>query len=229
MSTSVNLCEITAIFLVFSITDHYYNWGQGKFMNDKFYDLNSAKQDKMINAALHLFAINGYRHASTDDIIKEAGISKGLLFHYFESKAGLYSFLIQYSVRFLLFEYDRCIGEERQYFEFYEKLENAKLNVIRNYPYMYSFMEKCITETIELDEAGLTALNKYKDDMAAYGHGIVYPKLKDGITMYQVDVMLNYTIEGITASHMRESSPDIDALSKQVAEYIALIKKMTIK
>lgn len=199
-------------------------------MNDKFYDLNSAKQDKMINAALHLFAVNGYKHASTDDIIKEAGISKGLLFHYFESKAGLYAFLIQYSVRYLLFEYDRVIGDETEYFAFYEKLETAKLNVIRNYPYMYSFVEKSLSDaTVDIEENGLEAINKYKHDMAAYGRGIVYPDLKEGVDMTHVDVMLNYTIEGITESHLSSPSPDIDALSAQISEYIAIIKKLSVK
>ena len=55
----------------------------GKSMNEKFFDLKKEKQDRMINASLKLFAINGYKHASTDDIVNEAGISKGLLFHYF--------------------------------------------------------------------------------------------------------------------------------------------------
>ena len=55
-------------------------------MNEKFFDLKKEKQDRMINAALKVFALNGYRHASTDDIVREAAISKGLLFHYFENK-----------------------------------------------------------------------------------------------------------------------------------------------
>ena len=54
-------------------------------MNEKFFDLKKEKQDRMINAALKVFALNGYRHASTDDIVREAAISKGLLFHYFET------------------------------------------------------------------------------------------------------------------------------------------------
>ena len=37
-------------------------------MNEKFFDLKKEKQDRMINAALKVFALNGYRHASTDDI-----------------------------------------------------------------------------------------------------------------------------------------------------------------
>ena len=55
-------------------------------MNEKFFDLKKEKQDRMINAALKVFALHGYRHACTDDIVKEAAISKGLLFHYFGSK-----------------------------------------------------------------------------------------------------------------------------------------------
>ena len=62
-------------------------------MNEKFFDLNREKQDRMINAALRVFAKNGYRHASTDVIVREAGISKGLLFHYFTNKIGLFSLI----------------------------------------------------------------------------------------------------------------------------------------
>ncbi len=47
-----------------------------KLMNEKFFDLKKEKQDRMVNAALKVFAIHGYGHASTDDIVKEAGISK---------------------------------------------------------------------------------------------------------------------------------------------------------
>ena len=56
-------------------------------MNEKFYDLKKEKQDRMINAGLRIFALNGYHHASTDEIVKEAKISKGLLFHYKPTKA----------------------------------------------------------------------------------------------------------------------------------------------
>ena len=45
-------------------------------MNDKFFDLKQEKQDRMINASLKIFSRGGYRHASTDEIVKEAGISK---------------------------------------------------------------------------------------------------------------------------------------------------------
>ena len=58
-------------------------------MNEKFFDLKKEKQDRMINASLKVFAEGGYAHASTDDIVREASVSKGLLFHYFGSKLSL--------------------------------------------------------------------------------------------------------------------------------------------
>ena len=80
-------------------------------MNSKFFDLNKKKQDRMINAALKVFALNGYRHASTDEIVKEAMISKGLLFHYFTNKIGLYLFIYDYSVRFMSLELNSFVSK----------------------------------------------------------------------------------------------------------------------
>ena len=65
------------------------NKRQGKgeaALNEKFWDLNKIKQRSMIGGALKVFARDGFRHASTDEIVLEAGISKGLLFHYFYNK-----------------------------------------------------------------------------------------------------------------------------------------------
>ena len=73
-------------------------------MNSRFFELKKEKQDRMINAALKVFGMNGYRHAGTDEIVREAAVSKGLLFHYFENKIGAYTFSYDYSVRYLSME-----------------------------------------------------------------------------------------------------------------------------
>ena len=92
-------------------------------MNEKFFDLKKEKQDRMINAALKVFAMNGYGHASTDEIVREAGISKGLLFHYFISKLGLYAFVYDYSVRYLLLELTTGVNrEETDFFKLVDQI-----------------------------------------------------------------------------------------------------------
>ena len=39
-------------------------------MNHKFFDVSKEKQDRIINAALLVFAQNGYRHAGTDEVVR---------------------------------------------------------------------------------------------------------------------------------------------------------------
>ena len=78
----------------------------------------------MINAALKIFAENGFRRASTDEMVKEAGISKGLLFHYFISKTGLYQFVFDYSVKYLTMEMTSAVNtQETHYFRIRRQME----------------------------------------------------------------------------------------------------------
>ncbi|MHA1984599.1 MAG: TetR/AcrR family transcriptional regulator [Candidatus Hodarchaeales archaeon] len=54
------------------------------------------KKERIITAGIKEFAEKGYALASTNRICQNAGISKGLLFHYFETKKQFYSYLGKY-------------------------------------------------------------------------------------------------------------------------------------
>ncbi len=49
------------------------------------------KKKLLLDVALEHFAAFGYEKASTNQMIRQAGISKGILFHYFSSKKQLYA------------------------------------------------------------------------------------------------------------------------------------------
>jgi len=199
-------------------------------MRESFFDLKSEKQDRMINASLHMFAVNGYKHASTDDIVREAGISKGLLFHYFDSKAGLYAFLLDYSVRYLLFEYNRYIENETDFFEYHLKLESAKLNVLRNYPYMYGFIDGAMNESqVSIRQISEEDLKRYTDTLDNYRNRLVIPKLKEGVTVEHIRNLIDFTIKGLTEAQLESGNPSADKLYEQVAEYISLIRNVTVE
>lgn len=51
-------------------------------------------KEKILKAALKLFAENGYHKTSISQIAKEAGVSKGLTYNYFNSKEELLLFII---------------------------------------------------------------------------------------------------------------------------------------
>ena len=116
-------------------------------MNEKFFDLKKEKQDRMINAALKAFAVNGYKRASTDEIVKDAGISKGLLFHYFDTKLGLYEFVYDYSVRYIVMEMSAAISQkETDFYALYEQKEMCKIQALKNYPYMQQMINRSMQE-----------------------------------------------------------------------------------
>lgn len=54
------------------------------------------KKEQILNAALELFANQGYAATSTSRIAKFAGVSEGLIFRHFESKEGLLQAILDY-------------------------------------------------------------------------------------------------------------------------------------
>ncbi len=61
----------------------------------RFVMLRESSMERIENAALELFAHNGYGHTSISQIAKVAGISKGLMYNYYESKGALLQALLK--------------------------------------------------------------------------------------------------------------------------------------
>lgn len=70
-------------------------------MYSAFEKLSEEKRLLIINVCVQEFAQNGYEKTSTDIITTKAGISKGILFHYFKNKKNLYLYIVDYVVKFL--------------------------------------------------------------------------------------------------------------------------------
>lgn len=61
---------------------------------ETFFNLDEKKRKKIFEVALKEFAINDYNSASINNIVKEAGISKGSMYQYFNNKKDLYLYLL---------------------------------------------------------------------------------------------------------------------------------------
>ena len=197
-------------------------------MNSKFFDLKKEKQDRMINAALKIFALRGYRHASTDDIVREAAISKGLLFHYFESKLGVYSFIYEYSVRYMILELRTAVDpEEKDLFEVMKQIERARLKAVRGYPYMQQFLNRSMSE--DVSEA-LLAIEEKRGSMeeasaAIYGQ-VDYSQLPPQIDGEKLQKMLDFTVKGLMAERFQDASFQPEMLYEEVCDYLDMMKKI---
>ncbi len=198
-------------------------------MNGKFFDLRKEKQDRMINAALKVFALNGYRHASTDEIVHEASISKGLLFHYFGSKLGLYTFIYDYSVRYLSLELKAAVNKnETDPFEIMKAMEQAKFQALRGYPYMQQFITKSMNEDVSeallaIEDMRNTVIETYENiqqkmDFSRFPKGVDGPK---------VIKMLDFTIKGLMSERFFDASFHPDMLLEEIVTYVDTVKKLT--
>ena len=200
-------------------------------MNSKFFDLAKEKQDRMINAALKIFAKNGYKGASTDEIVKEAGISKGLLFHYFVSKLGVYTFIFDYSTKYMTLELTTSVDkEESDFFEIYKQIESAKMHALKNYPYMQEFLYSTVYE--DVSEALLAIEDKKTALTEVYGD--LYSRMNTEVFGAEVDTeklrkMIDLTMKGLMEEHFREGSFQPEMLFKEEADYLDMMRSLTLK
>ncbi|MFV0396085.1 MAG: TetR/AcrR family transcriptional regulator [Coprobacillaceae bacterium] len=105
-----------------------------------FSNLEEERKITILNSALKEFSIKGYDKASTNVIAKEAGISKGLMFHYVGSKQELFLFVYDYFNTLLEHEYYAKMDMSTK--DIFERLRQSyllQLNLIRKYPWIFDF------------------------------------------------------------------------------------------
>ena len=108
----------------------------------KFMDLDAEKRERILNAAMKEF-LNGFKKASTDNIVREAGISKGLLFHYFGTKENLYNFLVGYAIDIAKAEFLDLINiNQPDILDSIWQLTLLKQDLSNRYPTIFDFMTR---------------------------------------------------------------------------------------
>ena len=116
-------------------------------MYSKFLNVDLEKQERIINAASKEFAQKGYDNASTNEIVKEAGISKGLLFHYFNNKKGLYLFIFDYLQEMFREKiYENINWNEKDLFIRYREIGLLKFELIKSHPETVNFIKVAYLE-----------------------------------------------------------------------------------
>ena len=166
----------------------------------KFLSLPDEKRERIIKAAMKEF-LSGYKKASTDNIVREAGISKGLLFHYFGTKENLYTFLIDYSIDIGKREYFDLINVlQPDILESLWQLSLLKRDLFSRYPDIFDFMTSSFVDTSAKNEATLTNLRKFNELQAdimsrVYKHADM-SLFRDDIDPQITIQIINWTLQG---------------------------------
>ena len=165
-------------------------------MNEKFYDLSKEKQDRMLNGGIQVFAQAGYRHASTDEMVKATGVSKGLWFHYFDNKKGLYHYVCSYGIRYALLEISMKIDDGIvDYFDLKKKLEEVKISLVDKYPYLPLLLTSIMDESDE--EVDVSELSSVAGGKKCNNFDICEKKINI-YKYYTISVIQEKTMENMT-------------------------------
>jgi len=70
-------------------------------------------KDRILNAAIEVFAAKGYHGTVVDDIVTVSGTSKGAFYHYFPSKQGIFLTLMDEMASTVEQAVEAVIGSER--------------------------------------------------------------------------------------------------------------------
>ena len=199
-------------------------------MKEKFLELKKERQDRMINAALKVFSEYGYYHASTDEIVKNAEISKGLLFHYFGSKIGIYAFLYDYATRFVTLELTANVEKnENGYFELYHQILSAKVAAMSQYPYIFLYLNKADEEKHPEAVAEISERReKYQRIMEALRERADITQFAPFVDYNKVGEILDFTINGLMVKRIKSASFRSDLFLQEAEEYIDMIKAMSL-
>ena len=195
-------------------------------MNEKFFEIKNEKQERILNAAIKVFALNGYRKASTDVIVTEAGISKGLLFHYFTNKLSLYEYIIDYSIKYMNFEFTTSVSKyEKDFFELQMMMEQAKIRVMKIYPYMQQFLASLKYET-DAKAKAVIGENAYALESM---FNVIYKqadtsKFEEYVVVQKVVDMIRWMSNGYLREHLVEGDTDVDVLVSEFSKYLKMLR-----
>ncbi len=195
-------------------------------MFSKFQNIEQEKQDRILNAAMKIFAQKGFEHASTNDIVKEASISKGLLFHYFKNKRQLFLFVYDHCLDQMMNEFFLVAFDELDLFDRLREVGMKKLKLMAKYPDIFLFFEVIHTEdsTLKSDiEKRSRVLQEH--GMNKLFEGIDTTKFKDGLEMRKILKVIFWTFDGFSRSLLTK----LNAENKRLTSNEVELEKMMLE
>lgn len=172
-------------------------------------EIRQEKRDLILSTALEVFATHGYHGASISTIASHAGIAKGLMYSYFESKEALLKAILEKGVQDILNVFKHIVGKEITRDLFREILHLFFVQLKENEAFWRLYfaiaMQPIVMEMLEKEFASL--MNPYMDVLQKYyknqgsknpaADALLAHALIDGITLNFVMVHHDFDMEKV--------------------------------
>ncbi|MFC3041728.1 TetR/AcrR family transcriptional regulator [Virgibacillus xinjiangensis] len=202
-------------------------------MNKSFDHLEEEKKTRILNAAMKEFADKKFDHASTNEIVRNAGIGKGMLFYYFNNKQDLFYYLIGYSLDVMAEQFLSQIDtSETDFVERMKQIAEVKLRYFRTHPDINHFIA-----SVYLDDQFIlpVELRRRLEKLKRKGHEIMYENIDKGLFRQDIDIekafhLIQWAMNGYqeeVMSRLRgENIPelDLDIYWQEFYDYLEVLK-----
>lgn len=205
----------------------------------EFNKLKVDKQERIVSAAVREFAVHGFRNASTNAIVKDAGIGKGMLFRYFKSKKDLYVYCCYRVIKKTMTEVTEQFGKTPGIYKDFSmesllKTSLMKLSYVRQHPLESQLMVSALTNVPDelKDVLGVLAGLTYDSSYEIFFTMLDRSKFRAGVNPEAVKNVLKYIFEGF---QKKISTMNFDVLDEsfesvyhefevEILEYMDILK-----
>lgn len=195
-------------------------------MSTTFEKLPEHRKRCIIDAAFNEFATHGYKNASTNQIVKELGISKGILFKYFSTKLTLFTYLVDTAINSLLEHLSKYKLEGNDWREILLSHSEVEFDFLVKQPTIYHFFYRMQKD---LNDPQLSSI---KDDLVAKSNRYlkeIYQQTnldpsKDKLLMEHISFILKgYNEQFVLSLNDKASEQDKERYIKGLKNHLELI------
>lgn len=192
------------------------------------------KKRRIINSAMREFGSKGFDLSSTNNIVKDAKISKGLLFHYFKTKQALFDYIQDFTFTTMIDRIKELSSSwDSDLINRVLQVTKLKMEVVKEYPDLYEFGVQVYSKMSIEDVRKL--IEKY--DMQLYNNmfveGIDNKRFKvdldPELTRATIQRALEKKSEEILAKFKQGYVCSMDEMYEDVQEYSKFLRKAFYK
>jgi TetR/AcrR family transcriptional regulator len=190
------------------------------------------KRAALVTAAVREFAAVGYSSASTNRIVEAAHVSKGLLFHYFGDKKGLYLYAAQSGLAGLVQRFDDRVGPaSTDLFDRLREYTFTKWSLIAEDPSTFVFLQQAMSDPPEELREEMQAVTA---DITASTYrrlfeGVDTSKFRPGVSVKEVIRLLTWTFDGLSnqyAALLQQKPLELESVRRVVLDEIDTYVKL---
>ncbi|HWR61629.1 MAG TPA: TetR/AcrR family transcriptional regulator [Clostridia bacterium] len=194
-------------------------------MYETFKNLPESRREYILKVCIEEFAVNGYEKTSTNTIVKKLGISKGVLFLYFNSKKNLFLYIVDYLMERLTDKFFEYFPVQRpiKFIDIFNHMGDFYYILLSEDPFIIMFFMEALLNT----PAELRAEVDIRHNQT---HELLMDKMYISNMRKDIDIQMVLDLVHMASYHvgqlmLREYGGDLDYFKRNADRYIVIFNQ----